>query len=283
MEDLAALRLQIEWGADEALEPEPVNRLHALSPASHPMAQGAGQIATAKAEENAARPIAGLNRESDQGRGEGAANLSAPRSTAAERAHQVAGSAPTLEALRAAIASFDGCSLRDTAGNIVFAEGDPSAGLLLIGDAPGAAEDRSGTPFAGPAGAYLDRMLASIGLQRSQLMLAALIPWRPPGDRPPNPAELAICMPFLHRQIALATPRRLVLLGPLATRSLLGQIGSRRRARGAWLEAAIPGVSGTLPTLPTFRPTDLMRNPADRRAAWADLRLLRRTLNSDDA
>ena len=123
-----------------------------------------------------------------------------------------AAAAATLDDLRAAIAEFDGCALRDTASHLVFAEGDPSADLLLIGEPPGADEDRGGTPFAGLGGAYLDRMLASIGLERSQLMLAPLIPWRPPGDRPPSPTELAICLPFLHRLIALAraAPHRAV-------------------------------------------------------------------------
>jgi uracil-DNA glycosylase len=258
MDDFAALRLQIEWGADEALEAEPVNRLRAVS-APPPQPSPAPR-----------------EREKDVGAG-------APRITPAERALQAATTASTIEALRAAIAGFEGCALRDTASHLVFAEGDPSSDLLLIGDAPGADDDRSGTPFAGPAGAYLDRMLASIGLERGKLLLTPLIPWRPPGDRPPSAAELAICLPFMHRLIALAAPRRLLLVGALAARTLLGQSGSRRRTRGTWQEVAIPGRSGSLPALPTFSPAELMRNPPDRRAAWADLRLLRRTLDSDAA
>jgi len=204
-----------------------------------------------------------------------------PRGTPAERAVQAAGAARSLEELRAAIAGFDGCALRSTASNLVFAEGDASSGLLVIGDPPGAEEDRSGTPFAGPAGAYLDRMLASVGLERGRLLLSPLIPWRPPGNRLPSAAELVICLPFLFRLVALSEPRRLVLLGPLAARSLLAPAASRRRPRGAWLGAAIPGVPRTLPALPTFSPAELMRGPKDRRAAWADLRLLRRTLDAD--
>jgi DNA polymerase len=195
----------------------------------------------------------------------------------------VAAAAATLDALRAAIAEFDGCALRDTASHLVFAEGDPSADLLLIGEPPGADEDRGGTPFAGLGGAYLDRMLASIGLHRSQLMLAPLIPWRPPGDRPPSPTELTICLPFLHRLIALAGPRRILPLGALSARALLPQTASRRRPRGAWIDTPIPGLPQTVPALPTFSPAELMRSPKDRRAAWADLRLLRRTLDADAA
>jgi uracil-DNA glycosylase len=249
MDDLAALRLQIEWGADEALEVDPVDRLHMPPPSPTQLARVAEVV----------------------------------RGTPAERATEAAAGARTLAELRAAIAGFDGCVLRDTASNLVFAEGDPSSGLLLIGDAPGADDDRSGLPFAGTAGAYLDRMLASIGLERSRLLLSPLIPWRPPGDRPPSQAELAICLPFLYRLVALTTPRRLLLLGPLAARALLGQAGSRRRPRGVWLDAAIPGLPQPPPALPTFGPGQLMRNPRDRRSAWADLRLLRRTLDADVA
>jgi len=259
MDDLAALRLQIEWGADEALEDAPVDRLRAPAPAE----RGKVEVGVPPPPQPAAAPP--------------------PRTTAAERALQSAATATTLEDLRAAIAAFDGCALRDTASHLVFAEGDPAASLLLIGDAPGADDDRSGTPFAGAPGAYLDRMLASIALSRATLLLTPLLSWRPPGDRPPSAAELALCLPFLHRLIALAAPRRLLLLGPLAARALLPQAASRRRPRGAWMDAAIPGLERLLPALPTYSPAELLRSPKDRRAAWADLRLLRRTLDGDAA
>jgi uracil-DNA glycosylase family 4 len=252
MDDLAALRLQIEWGADEALEAEPVDRLRPIAaPRAKPMADAPAVVVQ--------------------------------RATPAERSMQAAAGARTLTELRDAIAGFEGCALRDTAGNMVFAAGDPGASLLLIGDPPGAAEDRAGTPFAGPGGELLDRMLASIGLDRSQLLLTPLIPWRPPGDRPPSAAELALCLPFLMRLVALTEPRRLLLLGPLAVRALLVQGASRRRPRGVWVDAACAGVERPVPALPTFSPAELLRNPRDRRAAWADLRLLRRTLDADVA
>ena len=197
---------------------------------------------------------------------------------------QSAAAAATLEDLRAAIAAFDGCALRDTASNLIFAEGDPSAALLLIGDPPGADEDRSGTAFAGPAGDYLDRMLAAISLERGQLLMTPLIPWRPPGDRPPSQAEIAVCLPFLHRLIALAAPRRLLLMGLLAARALLPQAASRRRPRGdVDGRARSRARSLVLPALPTFSAAELMRDPSNRRAAWDDLRLLRRTLDADAA
>lgn len=262
MDDLTALRLQIEWGADEALEDAPVDRVHRMRPPPpSPLPRGEGQTLR----ESPPPPLAG------GGQGDGAS-----RTSPAERALQAAAGASTLEELRAAIAAFDGCALRDTASHLVFAEGDPEASLLVIGEPPRADDDRSGTVLAGAAGAYLDRMLGSIGLQRETLLLAPLIPWRPPGDRPPSPGELAVCLPFLHRLIAIAGSRRLLLLGVLAARSLLPQSASRRRPRGAWMDTV-----GGVPALPTFSPAELMRAPKDRRAAWADLRLLRRTLDAD--
>jgi uracil-DNA glycosylase family 4 len=114
-------------------------------------------------------------------------------------------------------------------------------------------------------------------------MLTPLIPWRPPGDRPPSRAELAVCLPFLHRLIALVAPRRLLLMGLLTARSLLPQATSRRRPRGAWLDVTVPGASLVLPALPTFSAAELMRDPSNRRAAWEDLQLLRRTLDEDAA
>jgi len=249
--DLAALKLQIEWGADEALEEAPVDRFRATV-ASEPQA-----------------PLAG------GGRGEGA------RVTPAQRAQQAAAAATTLEELRAAVAEFEGCVLRDTASHTIFAEGDPRAPLVLIGEPPGADDDRSGLAFAGAAGEYLDRMLAAINLARTQILLTPLLPWRPPGDRPPSPTELALCLPFLHRLIALVAPRRLLIMGLLPARSLLPRTTSRRRPRGEWINVPIPGTLLVIPTLPTFSAMELMKAPENRRSAWDDLRLLRRTLDED--
>jgi uracil-DNA glycosylase family 4 len=251
--DLAALKLQIEWGADEALEEAPVDRFRA----------------TVASEPQAPPPLAG------GGRGEGA------RVTPAQRAQQAAAAAMTLEELRAAMAEFEGCVLRDTASHTIFAEGDPRAPLVLIGEPPGADDDRSGLVFAGAAGEYLDRMLAAINLARTQLLLTPLLPWRPPGDRPPSPTELALCLPFLHRLIALVAPRRLLIMGLLPSRSLLPRTTSRRRLRGEWINVPIPGTSLVIPTLPTFSAMELMKAPENRRLAWDDLRLLRRTLDED--
>jgi DNA polymerase len=187
----------------------------------------------------------------------------------------------TLQELRTAIAGFDGFALRDTATNLVFAEGDPACGLLFVGEAPSADADRTGSPFAGPIGAYLEHMLRSIGLDRGSICLAPLIPWRPPGDRPPSQAEIATCLPFLHRLIALVAPRRIVTLGPLPVRALLGATPMRRRASAAWLDVIVPGCTAPIPMLPMPSPAILLRTPTQRRGAWADLRALRHSLDTD--
>ena len=248
MQALDLLRIQIEWGADEALDDAPVDRLR---PPALP------------------RPP------------EAARHMPTARQTPAERAIAAAGAATTLAELRAAIATFDGCALRDTAASLVFAEGDPATRLLLIGDPPGESEERSGAPFAGPGGALLERMLASVALTRQDLMLAPLIPWRPPGGRPPSAAEIAVCLPFLHRLITLSGPRRIILSGALAARTLLGSV--RRRATPAWIGVTVPGRPHRIPGLAMPSPASVMQTPAARQEAWAALRLLRRTLDSEIA
>jgi DNA polymerase len=248
MDALALLRLQMEWGADDALEEAPVDRLRPAAPPPAPLGRAPMPVAAR---------LPGL--------------LAAPSSV----------SAATLDELRAAIAGFDGCGLRTTATNLVFADGNPEAGLLVIGDAPAEEEDRSGRAFDGPAGAYLERMLASIGLDRRQALLTPLIPWRPPGARPPSASEIAACLPFLHRLIVLAAPRRALLLGTLAQRTILG--AAPRRRPGSWLTAMVPGRTEPLPCLALASPTVLLTKPAGRRDAWADLRLLRRAIDAESA
>ncbi|HEY0183618.1 MAG TPA: uracil-DNA glycosylase [Rhodopila sp.] len=246
-DDFGLLRLQIEWGADEALDLDPIDRLRPVERRTPP----------------SPRPVAAVE---------------PPKGTAAERALAMAGQATTLDALRAAVANFDGCSLRDTASNLVFAEGDPTSTTLIIGDPPGREEDRSGHPFAGPEGQLLDQMLASIGLTRTALMLAPLLPWRPPGGRPPSPGELAMCLPFLHRVVVLLKPRRIMLFGGAAARALL-PTQSRRRNPRVWLDMSIPGMQGMLPTLALPGLAEMLKSPVLRRDAWAGLRLLRREID----
>jgi uracil-DNA glycosylase len=198
----------------------------------------------------------------------------APRPTAAtsdavESARQIAARAQTLDELKAALANFDQCSLKRTATNLVFADGNPEAGLMFVGEAPGAEEDRQGLPFVGRSGQLLDRMLAAIGLDRTRCYIANTLPWRPPGNRKPTDAETAMCIPFIQRQIMLARPRVLVFLGGTAAATMLGRIEGITRLRGRWL--AYPLETGEIPVLPMFHPAYLLRQPAAKRQAWQDL------------
>ena len=253
MDALTALRLQIEWGVDETLATEPVDRLRApVAPAPVGITRASTEIP--------ARPAQAAG-------------------SAAKKARSAAAAAASLEELRAVLAGFDVCPLRDTATSLVFADGTTSSGLLLIAEPPDEHDDRAGRPLAGPPGAYLDKMLASIGLERARLLTVPVIPWRPPGGRPPSQAEIAVCLPFLHRLIALVRPRRAVLLGPTASRAL--GVAARRSRPASWVEATVADVPAPLPCLPSLAPAHLLRMAAARPAAWADLRLLRRTLDAD--
>jgi DNA polymerase len=187
--------------------------------------------------------------------------------------------AATLAELEATIRSFDGCALRQTAKNTVFADGNPAAGLMLVGEAPGEDEDRQGQPFVGVSGQLLTRMLAAIGLpDRTSYYISNMLFWRPPGNRSPTDAELAACLPLIERAIELVQPKILVLLGGVPAKNLLRTTTGIMRLRGKWtryqpFEGQV--ASGGIPTLPFLHPAFLLRQPASKRQAWADLLLIR--------
>jgi uracil-DNA glycosylase len=192
-------------------------------------------------------------------------------------ARAFAEAAPDLETLRSAMADFEGCALKRTATQLVFADGVPGSRVMLVGEAPGADEDRTGRPFVGRAGQLLDRMLNSIGLDRQNVYIANIIPWRPPGNRTPTPQETQMCLPFIERQIQLANPEYLVCLGGSAVRTLLGAEGGVMRTRGSWF--AYPRQSARqIPALAMLHPAFLLRQPAHKRFAWADMRALANAL-----
>ncbi len=254
MDALAALRLQIEWGADEALQSLPADRLRPDVPAV--------EMPSEPAPKPAARTATG--------------------SDAASRARAAAEAAHGLEELAEALRVFDVFGLAATATSLVFGSGSRRPAVALIGDAPGEEEDVSGVAFSGPDGRLLDRMLGSIGLDRERVWLTTVVPWRPPGGRTPSAAEIACCLPFLHRQLALLRPPRLVTLGALPARALLGRPDSISRLRGRWMQAAVPGLPEPVPLLPMLHPTQLRTRPELKAAAWQDLRLLRRSIGVDD-
>lgn len=200
-----------------------------------------------------------------------------PDEAAVRSASELAAAAESLEALRKAMDGFTGCNLRRTAKQLVFADGNPQAGIMLIGEAPGRDEDLQGLPFVGRSGQLLDRMLAAIGLTRDDVYISNVIPWRPPGNRTPTPAETLICRPFIERHIALADPRIVVLLGGAAAKALLDTQDGILKTRGRWIEAELGGK--TRPVLATLHPAYLLRQPAQKRLAWQDLLMLKARLS----
>jgi len=198
---------------------------------------------------------------------------------AALAARELAAAAQTLDELKAAIARFDGLTLKATATNLVFADGNPAAKLMLIGEAPGAEEDRRGLPFVGAAGQLLDRMLAAIGHDRTNSYITNIVNWRPPGNRKPSPAEMSLCAPFIERHIALVNPAVIMLLGDTAAKTLTGRNEGITRLRGKWFGWAKPGTTDDpIPLLPTFHPAFLLRSPSQKREAWIDLLAVKRKL-----
>ncbi len=197
--------------------------------------------------------------------------------TAAAGAQALAQAAGSLEQLRAALAGFDDCPLKHTASNLVFADGAADAPVMLIGEAPGAGEDRQGLPFVGVSGRLLDRMLASISLDRTNIYITNILPWRPPGNRKPTPAESTMCLPFLRRHIELKAPKLLVFLGGTSAATLLERREGITRLRGRWFLYRGPG--GPLPAMPTYHPAFLLRQPALKRDAWSDFLAIRDRLD----
>ncbi|EWY39693.1 DNA polymerase, partial [Skermanella stibiiresistens SB22] len=195
--------------------------------------------------------------------------LGTPAAGATARA--MAAEAKTLDDLKAAMAAFEGCALKATATNLVFADGNPEARLMLIGEAPGEDEDRQGLPFVGKSGKLLDQMLACVGLDRTQVYITNILPWRPPGNRKPNPNEIQTCLPFVERHVELVAPRGLMLLGGTSASALLNRTDGIMRLRGRWFEFAPAPGAGAIPTLPTYHPAFLLRQPAMKRDSWRDL------------
>jgi uracil-DNA glycosylase len=244
---LAALAWQAEAGADETIGDTPVNRYELAVEALRPPSPAPVEAA----------PVA----------------VGDP----VEAARTAAATALTLDSLRVAITAFDHCELKKGARNTVFADGNPRARVLILGEAPGAEEDREGRPFVGRAGQLLDKMFAAIGLSRTRpdpetsLYITNVLPWRPPGNRDPEPTEIAMLRPFVERHIALIDPAVIVVMGNTPLDALTGKRGILR-ARGTWTE-----VLGK-PMLPMTHPAYLLRNPSAKREAWADLLSLQERL-----
>lgn len=188
----------------------------------------------------------------------------------------LAARAQTLDELRQLMDGFDGCGLKKRATQLCFADGNPEAEIMLVGEGPGEQEDLQGKPFVGRAGQLLDRMLAAIGLDRSKVYIANMVPWRPPGNRDPSAEELAQCAPFLIRQVELVAPKLLVTLGNVPTKSLFDTQAGITRMRGQWKEIAVG--EHRVKALATLHPAYLLRTPSAKALAWSDMLSLKRAV-----
>jgi DNA polymerase len=205
-------------------------------------------------------------------------SLAVPPATEAAvmSAREAARGAATLDELRAVMDGFEGCALKATASRLVFADGNPEARLMFVGEAPGRDEDIQGLPFVGRSGQLLDRMLAAIGLDRTKVYIANIVPWRPPGNRTPTPVETQICLPFLMRQIQLVDPDVLVTLGNPSTQTLLQTSEGIKKMRGRWFK--LDAGTREVRLMPTFHPAFLLRSPLEKRLAWRDFLAIKKAL-----
>lgn len=263
---LTALTWLVDAGADEAVLTEPVNRF-ALP--SRPPLEGGSKAAS----RTSATPAPQRPRPSFRPQAEAPAASAAVPSDDIGRAMEIAAGCNSLEELKSALEAFEGCALKRTAKNTVFADGTPACHIMFIGEAPGAEEDRQGKPFVGRAGQLLDKMLAAIGLSRTtNTYITNVLNWRPPGNRDPSPEEAAMCLPFLRRHIELVAPEIIVLLGATAARHVTGRTDGIMRMRGQWLEYFAAGKM--VPVMPTLHPAYLLRQPAHKKLAWRDLQAI---------
>ncbi len=268
------LRAYVDAGVDIALDDAPHDRFapavdapgQLSGAAAAPLGDAASTIARlTPTVERAARPVAAPRAEP----------MVSPEAAIAS-AREIAAGCATLEELKAALGAFDGCALKLTATQLVFADGNPMAKVMLVGEAPGRDEDIEGLPFVGRSGQLLNKILAAIGLDRRSVYIANVIPWRPPGNRTPTPQETAICRPFIARQIALCDPDFLVCLGGPSVQTLLEQKDGILRLRGRWFD--YKSGQRSIPALAALHPAYLLRQPAQKNLAWRDFRSLKARL-----
>ena len=253
----SVLAWQMEAGADEAIADTPLDRF-----ATAPTRPSEDRKVPA-----APDPPAGWTE-------------SAPPKSSAQ---EIAAKACDLLSLKSAFEAFDGCPLKETATNFVFADGAARAPLMFIGEAPGAEEDRQGVPFVGPAGRLLDRMLAAIGLDRGDVYITNILPWRPPGNRNPTDSEIAICLPFIERHIALVEPAVVVAVGGTAAKALLDTREGIMRLRGRWFSYTVSGSGTRIPLRAILHPAYLLRQPGQKKDAWTDLIAIKQRLAEGEA
>ena len=255
----AELLSVLDWyraaGVDLAVVDEPVDRFAQRPSAPAPTIQRPGLATPAPAAAPQPQPVGSIGGDPSEAR-------------------RLAATAQSLDQLRDILDAYDGCGLKHRATQLVFADGNPEAKIMLIGEAPGAEEDRQGKPFVGRSGQLLDRMLAAIGLDRTSVYIVNTVPWRPPGNRTPTPEEAAACAPFLDRQVEMVAPKLIVALGKSAVTRLLGTDASVASLRGK-----VHRYRG-IPLVVTYHPAYLLRSPHEKARAWEDLVFARNAMRS---
>lgn len=275
------LKYYLSIGVDELVEARPVNR--------YEVENAAADLGFLQQNQSAPPPRAANTQTSKPAPQPKAAPAPAaapdpgsqPQNTRAHNTRELAAACTTLAELEAAIRQFKGLAITKTATNTVFADGNPHADVMFIGEAPGNEEDRQGKPFVGPAGKLLDRMLAAIGRDRSNVYISNILNWRPPGNRTPTPDEAHTCLPFIHRHIQLVGPKVVVMLGGTAAKHLLGTTQGIMRLRGKWTTISLDDTDAAVRALPTLHPAYLLRSPAAKKMAWADFLKIEQALDSD--
>lgn len=270
----ALLHFHADAGVDWLLEEQPVDRFAEFE-AMRAARQGA-RAAQPRAEAQPPAANAQPDRRQAAKPAAAAPSPASPRNApaipdeqAVEQARFAAESARSLGELKTAVEAFSSCNLKNSARSTIFASGTAEGRIMVIGPMPSADDDREGTPFAGRAGLLLDKMLAAIGLRRDAILLTNVIPWRPPGNRTPSAPEIEICRPFIERQIALAEPKALLLLGNFTARHFFGSAETIHGLRGQWREIDILG--RTIPAIASLHPQELLTAPINKRLAWSDL------------
>jgi len=263
------LAFYLEAGADALLGEEPANRFASDEPAA--------SIATPSAQAPASRPsLAPRPRPSAERPAPPPPSAPASPDTAIMDARTQARSAKNLDELRRILDGFEGCELKRHARQLVFADGNPQARVMFVGEAPGRDEDQEGLPFVGRSGKLLDLMLKAIGLDRTSVYIANVIPWRPPGNRTPTPQETQICLPFIQRQIELIDPEVLVCLGSPSSQAVLGLTDGIMKSRGRWMTYNTG--RREVRAIATLHPAYLLRQPLQKRLAWRDFLAIRKAL-----
>jgi DNA polymerase len=268
---LSALAWLVEAGAAEAIGEVAVDRFAKKQPIASPLEGEADSSRAQRRNES----VGGTTRTSPSPPTRPAPQSGLPLRGGGKdddgigNAQALARAANSLAELKAALEGFEGCALKRSATNTVFADGNPLSRIMLIGEAPGRDEDRIGLPFVGRAGKLLDKMLAAIHLDRSSAYITNVLNWRPPDNRDPSPEEAAMCLPFLRRHIELVNPAIIILLGAVAARHVMGFSEGIMKLRGRWLEYRVGDVM--VPVLPTLHPAYLLRQPAHKKLAWRDL------------